>query len=408
MTVLFNRAIETLQALRNQNRLLRRRAAGVAGRPPVVLVPSLFGSRLVDERGLGLWGTTRELFLHGDRGREDGVRATGLVEGLTVIPGLWAHDIYGGMVRFLERIGGYRRGVDLFVLDYDWRAGVVAGARALAGLVRQVVGSRDEAVDLLAVSSGGLVARYYLAHGGIDLTTDGGNAGGEARGEARGEGVRRVVYVGTPQDGSFHVLYAIAHGVYLAPYVPRLTPREAALAQTAWDTLPHARARLFVDEQGRTLDLDHFDAKLWVRFGIASLAEDEIARRLLRARRLHEALASAPAHADSLVIGARHLPTRARALVLDGRLRLPNCEPQRDDPHVGHVYQPGDGSVVAASLSAAPGLRPDRIAWVTPAWHDQLPSDPAVHALIVESLIAPGCQAQNPQADDDALRSASC
>jgi len=151
---------------------------------------------------------------------------------------------------------------------------------------------------------------------------------------------------------------------------------------------------VFVDQQGAPLAWDLYDAATWRALGMSELSEDELAPRLARARELHGALDRAPAHADSIVIGGRNLPTVVRARVReDNGVEFPPCDPPRGDPLNEILYGPGDSSVPAASLGALPGLGEDRVWWVKPAAHHLLPAHPEVHRLVVEALLAPDLSA---------------
>jgi pimeloyl-ACP methyl ester carboxylesterase len=355
--VLINRAIEALRLVRADG--LRRAARGWH-RPPLVLVPSILGTRLVDERGRGLWDSTAQLYVGPELRAARGVRVNGLLEGFPVVPGLYAVDVHGAFVRFLESAGGYRRSVDLHVFAYDWRTGVAAAADALAAALP------PGPVDLVGVSTGGLIVRTLLARGGV--------------------AVRRVVFVGTPQRGSFQALEALVEGIKPAPYGRRFSPRDVAELQTPWDALPHD-GRLFLDALGQPLDADLYDAGVWHRYGLTTLDGAATAARLATARRLHAVLAAPLGHDDVFVIGGRHRPTVARAYLDDGRIRLPWCYPARDDPHVGAIFVPGDGSLAESSLRALPGLRPDRTLWVEPKAHHLLPSTPSVHRAVLAALL---------------------
>ncbi|MEO7096268.1 MAG: hypothetical protein ABI175_23615 [Polyangiales bacterium] len=132
-----------------------------------MLVPGMCGTRLVDERGRIVWGNLASLYT--GPSITTATRSAGLLESIEIVPGVAGVDIYGGLVRFFER-AGYRRGEDLFVLDYDWRTGAVDGARALARTISAIRGIGDERVDVIALSTGGIVTRAYLAeHGGAAL-----------------------------------------------------------------------------------------------------------------------------------------------------------------------------------------------------------------------------------------------
>jgi hypothetical protein len=379
--VLINRAIERARLLRLPGRLLRERARRES-RTPVVLVPSVFGTRLVGHEGRSIWGSLRRLYTR--PGLDRSARPADLLTGFRLLPGLYEYDCFGGLLRFLEDAGGYRRGEDLHVLEYDWRTGVADGAAALAALVDRLRGAGDEQVDLVCMSTGGLVARYYQAFGGAPLP-EVGLPDASARGAAH---VRRTIYIGTPHRGSFSAVSSSNDGFRFAPLGRMFTPDEIGALQINWDALPHPDDPLFVDDRGRVLDLDRHDAATWRRLGMPAARVPGLQHMLGRARRLRAALDAAGPAGDAFVIGARNWPTAARVLVTGGAGRIPACEPQTDDPCVGYLYEPGDSSLGAASLTALPGLDEQRVWWVKSREHIQLVSSPPVHRLVLEGLLA--------------------
>lgn len=362
--MLLNRLVERGRGLAWRNLVLARRLRRIDARTPVLLVPGMCGTRLVDDRGRVVWGNLARLY----RGPSiaTATRSAGLLEQLAVVPGVAGVDVYGGFVRFLER-AGYRRGEDLFVLDYDWRTGALDGAAALARELAKLRGAGDERLDVVALSTGGLVARAYLAEHG-------------------GAAIRRLVYVGAPQRGSFDALACLHRGFQFAPAGKRFSPAEAAVCQITFDALPHPDERVFVDNAGRALDLAHHDAATWTRLGLAAV-DDAFAAKLERARELHRRLDAARHDVDAYVIGARHLPTPARVRVDGGRGHVPAPRPAPTDPFVGLTYVPGDGELSATSLAAVPGLDPQRVWFAEPSKHGALPSDPAIHRLALEALL---------------------
>jgi hypothetical protein len=365
--VLVNRVMEGVRSLAWRQLLLSRRGRARADRAPVVFIPGMLGTRLVDHRGRVVWGNLPRLY-HGPS-VVTATRTAGLLGEIAVIPPLVGVDVYGGLVRFIERAGGYRPGEDLFVLDYDWRRGAEDGAAELARLVARIRGFGEERVDLVALSTGGLVARAFLAeHGAAPI--------------------RRIVYVGAPQRGSFDAIACLHRGFRFAPGGKRFSPREAATLQVSFDALPPAGEPVFVDGGGARIDLDLHDPALWSRLKLAD-ADADFARRLERARSLHQKLAAAPHPADVFVIGACHLPTPARIVIDRGRAHVPPPRPSPTDPFVGFTYLPGDGELTRASLAAVPGLDEQRRLWfVTPRRHGLLPSDPGSHRMVVEALLA--------------------
>jgi len=379
--MLLNQLLEVARTQTAAHRSLQRRARGTTARPPLVLVPSILGTRLVDNHGRGGWSSTAELYGLGQSGRQNELHPDGLLDGFTVVPRLWSYDTYGGLVRYLERVGGYVRGKSLFVLGYDWRKGVADAAGQLEDLVDRVSGRYQERVDLLGVSSGGLVARYFLSHGSAGRT-------GRAQRQALQQRIRRLICVGTPQRGTFNALDVLANGSQPAPFGRVFAPAELAAMQIAWDLLPHPSERLFIDEHGKLLDFDLYDPDTWLELGIVSLPREELQARLTGARHVHDMLDGGCSRDDIVAVGARQIPTVIRVFVAGGRLRFPDCEPTGREPHGALLYAPGDGMTTAASLQAIAGLAADRVHWVETKQHRSLPTLPEVHRLVVESLLA--------------------
>jgi hypothetical protein len=361
--VLLNRVIERVR--RHDLRGLRERFEREQFRRPLIIVPSILGTRIVDGDQV-LWGTVPRLYFGPAIAAAGRARASGLLDGFTVVPGLYTYDVYGGLLRFLERIGGYRRERDLFVLEYDWRESVASGAEQLATLVERVHGITDGPVDIVAISSGGIVVRHFLA--------------------VRASRIGRVIYVGTPQRGSFQSLSMLHAGVQMVPLGKRFGPDELAACKTCWDALPHPDDTVFVDGRGAAVPESLYDPAVWRRLRLGPNTAG-LEAHLERAQRLHRVLDNAPAHADSVVIGARHLPTLSKIVVRAGRAELPDCSPRPRDPLAPHLFEPGDTALPARSLEGLAGLARSRIHYVTPSIHHRLPAEPDVHRIVLETLL---------------------
>lgn len=368
-----NRALEWMRRQPRTARLVRARAlrASEQGRPPVVVVPSILGTKLRDQRGRSLWGSLPRL-IGGPRPVDRAAppaTVDGLLEGFSAVPGLWQVDLFGGLARFLAAVGGYRAGQDLFVHLYDWRQELEAGADALAARLATLDAER---VDLVGISTGGLVIRHLLARGEVAIPRI----------------IRRTVFVGTPHHGSMSALAALLEGVRLVPFGRRLPGAALAAFPVVWETLPAPDEPVFVDTTGASVAADLYDPTVWRALGLAAdgafadLGEKLAAGRAAHARR------AAGVPKDAIVIAARHQETRARLLVDGGRAHLPACEPRRRDPHRGLLYEPGDGAVPARSLVGLPGLDPMRVWWAQPREHHLMPADPLVHRYVLEALLA--------------------
>lgn len=154
----------------------------------VVLIPG-FGGSVLERDGRVLWGAGGEagaasLLALGDdaipllRVEEDdsaraeladGVRATGVIAGTHMLPGVWKIDGYARMPQLLGRLFDVELGRNYHEFAYDWRRDLRHAARALDRTAeklllefRERTGNPDARLVLVAHSMGAIVARYFL------------------------------------------------------------------------------------------------------------------------------------------------------------------------------------------------------------------------------------------------------
>jgi pimeloyl-ACP methyl ester carboxylesterase len=155
----------------------------------------------------------------GDQDPHDGVSATRLMTGLHLLPGLWAVDRYGRLVKGLKarftlnEVTADQSG-NLLLFPYDWRLSNVVSAGMLAETAsrelarwRKQTQNSDAKLILICHSMGGLIARWFLeVLGGREMT-------------------RQLVTIGTPYQGSVNALRWLVNGppVGLGPLSWKLT-----------------------------------------------------------------------------------------------------------------------------------------------------------------------------------------
>ena len=215
----------------------KREVAGVAERQGlrdvVVVIPGITGSVLTTDDG-DVWGLSGRAIMRGivtlgrsvDRLRlpegfghslpehegegeaDDGIRATGLMSDLHVIPGLWSpikgYSALTGFFRdrFEVTPPSETSPGNLIEFPYDWRLSNVVSARRLAAAVVPALeawriqnGDPEAKLVLVCHSMGGLVARWFLeVLGGWELT-------------------RWLITVGTPYQGASNSLDALVNGL---------------------------------------------------------------------------------------------------------------------------------------------------------------------------------------------------
>src|SRR5262245_59282091 len=288
-------------------------AARRQGKPPVIFIPGILGSRLVNRRtGETVWPDLR---VDGDAvalpisspvlaQNTDEIAATEVIEDAKVSALIPEISIYGPMLEALERYGGYQRGeVDapppggdcdtVYLFAYDWRRDIVESARALGCMIEDLkrrLGRPDLRFDIVAHSMGGLVARYYAMYGGRDVL-DSVVACPDWSGA---QNLNRIVMIGAPNAGSINSLRVLLSGFsalsFARPFgrlplnlgrrlpFARVGPRVTFTVPAIYQMLPPRGQARFFSAALSPLPLDLYDVETWRRYGW-SAAFDRTSRR---------------------------------------------------------------------------------------------------------------------------------
>ncbi len=255
---------------------LYARAASSPTQPPVIVIPGLMGSRLIDRRtGEERWPGSLSTMAFSDYARlarigpaweaDDGIVAGPLIREFG------RYDIYGQLLGTLEGAGRFAPGEPgqpptnggrrrYYTLAYDWRQPNIVAVRQLHALIDQIRRDFDDPdlrVDIIAHSNGGLIANYYLRYGPEDVL----ESPDPTPWAEGGKRVRRVAMLGTPNLGSVASLRRLQQGFRFGL---RTVPIEAlASFSTVFETLPHPHTQVVHDRQGRPLPLDLYDPAIW-------------------------------------------------------------------------------------------------------------------------------------------------
>ena len=261
--------------------------------PPVILIHGLMGSTLVERGsgqefwpgGIGTMAFSEYRELTRMKAAEDA--GGGLVPG-DLFYGVGRVDYYKALTDTLEDIGRFKRGQPgeaihaddrrrYYVLLYDWRKENLVAVRQLHALIEQIridYGDPNLAVDILAHSNGGLIAKYYLRYGPNDVL-DQGQFTPWDEGAHR---VRRVVMLGTPSLGAVTSLERLQQGFKIAL---RTVPVEVLTTfATPFETLPHPDAQVVFSPEGQPIALDFYDPETW-RSRRWSVFSPEVAARVV-------------------------------------------------------------------------------------------------------------------------------
>jgi pimeloyl-ACP methyl ester carboxylesterase len=371
---------------------------------PVIVIPGLFGSRLCDRTtGAEIWPGPTEKILFDDYHSIglDFDRTTLQVlpdnnEAFGITDAALGRDFYGQIIDALQRFGGYVKATPgtpgvpgerrYYIYPYDWRQDNVDAARGLDRLIETLRRDYNDPglrVDIIAHSMGGLVARYYLRYGPIDVL-DGSEQLVTLYGTTR---VRKLILLGTPNMGAASALHAFLIG---EPIGFKRIPQEVlATLPSGYELFPHPLVTWLIDPSGAARNDDLFDGEVWRRYrwsifdpvieariraqhGADADAYVSALRRffdfrLERARRFLWALSTPePATPIRYVLfggDCTHTPARL-ALEIDSGTPVARLYPgDIRHPVAGVRYdelmlEPGDGKVTKPSLLARETLDP--------------------------------------------------
>lgn len=306
-----------------------------------VLIPGITGSVLQKDgrdiwalSGGALWsalgGGLESLRLEGDDPKlddlEDGITASEVILGVTLLPGLHKSDSYKRLLDFLEESGLASSG-SLVTFPYDWRRDNRVAARKLGRFVDEGLqrlrdqGAAKPRAVLIAHSMGGLVARYWLEV-----------LGGWSQ-------CRALITFGTPHRGSVKILDYLANG-YKQMFVD-LTEvvRSCTSAYQLLPIYPAIETANGWERAGEAADLPNLD-RVRAAAGLAFHREIETKQKENRRDPLYQD----KGYVLIPVIGTGQ-PTLQSAWVEEGRLVSQESLP----PGFESVLADGDGSVPRAS-----------------------------------------------------------
>ncbi len=267
---------------------------------PVIFVPGVLGTTMVDAQheNFPVWGSYKGIFFYRDSYEdmdlpltekgENHLRPGEVLWDFPVVPGLISLPIFSELASSLESVGYVRdeaalnNGSCLFWgLNYDWRRGVIEGARRLEEAVRTVKNSTGaERIHMIGHSWGSTVIRYYLRYGGVDMLN-----GVDERPRPGAGNINTFFAVGAPFGGTLRALHEINCGFAPAgPLGRSVMPHHMASAPVAYQLLPF-NVNKAIDDSGASRNLDLAEVETWRRHGWGPFRQKTFEALFRRARR---------------------------------------------------------------------------------------------------------------------------
>jgi Lecithin:cholesterol acyltransferase len=292
------------------------------GKRPIIFVPGLLGSRLVNERtGEVVWPA----FFRSDDDEldlpvgpafltsRDSLIATGAIDKARIFK-LWPKvNVFHELFNALRQYGGYQEGDwdqpptngdrdTFYAFTYDWRRDQVESAQLLIHRIRQLklkLNRPDLRFNIITVSGGGTIARYAAMYGDADLPA------GDVPPEPTWAGaahINKIFMFGPPNEGTADMLsvlikgYSFSTGLHRRIKITSKLSREDALTSPAiFELLPHAGTVTFYDQDMKPLAIDIYDPAVWHKYGWTIACEADYRKRFVQRSTRQTALTDASA-----------------------------------------------------------------------------------------------------------------
>ena len=279
--------------------------AGAArkGRDPIIIIPGLTGSELVNSR------TGEEVWFKARRAKDDDIRLPispvlsrnrdnlvprDIIRSVKFFSFLPETEIYERLINSLETRGGYREARwatatradakdTFFVFAYDWRRDNVENARLL---IRQIetlkrrLRQPNLKFNVVAHSMGGLIARYAAMYGNTELP-----ASNPRPTWAGARHFNKIFLLGTPNEGSILSINALLNGFsYIGgglnlPFIQNISRFDVFTIPSIYQLLPHEGSFFAYDEDLKPLQLDPYDPAVWEKYNWAIWQDDDFAKK---------------------------------------------------------------------------------------------------------------------------------
>lgn len=276
-------------------------AAFAQGKNPVIVIPGLIGSELINGK------TGEVVWFKPQRAKDDDLRLpispviSRNRDSLqpkdvlrTVKIGILPRsDIYEGLTKTLET-KGYTEGKwsnppvkgyedTFYVFAYDWRRDNVENARLLIrqiNTLKRQLKKPDLKFDVIAHSMGGLITRYAAMYGDADLPV-GRKPVPTWAGAAN---FRQIFLAGTPNEGSILSLNSLINGVSFfgisinLPFFQNLTKFDLFTIPAAFQLLPADGTLKALDENLKPITVNLYDPATWTKYGWNPIEDKDFAK----------------------------------------------------------------------------------------------------------------------------------
>ncbi|MEI7751657.1 MAG: hypothetical protein WCJ71_06155 [Candidatus Omnitrophota bacterium] len=338
-------------------------------KPATMFIPGMMASILKDRTtgkvvyGNVLQGLIEELDLPIDGktllDNQDEIVAGEIVSKFKWIPGILELDINERVRQGAQKIGGFKAGQDGFSFAWDWRRDLVEAVQQLDRKIEEIkkkTGQPELKINLLCHSAGGLIARYYAKYGAKDVLND----PAPVPTYEGAKNINKIIMLGTPNAGSMESFATLHQGLWL-PSIGGATAEMIFSMPALYQFMPFEGKKVFIDPDGKPLDVDLYDPANWETYGWSVFAPERQRKDLARLIKRHGEAEGKKRFHEKLAIQRRYIALAlSRAQRFQAALWAGDLSEERRK--VRYIVFGGDR---APTLQAAILGRDDKKMWKT-------------------------------------------
>lgn len=325
------------------------------GKRPIIIVPGILSTTLINSKTREtVWPSAfrsgvddLNLPITGDPlNSRDNLISTRAIESTRFLPLTPRVNILGDLIESLRAHAGYREGNwdspapdgdrdTFYTFVYDWRRDNVQIAQQLMeriGLLKGKLDKPELRFNVIAISMGGLIARYAAMYGVDDVPAPDRAPVVTWAGAAH---IETILMFGVPNEGSTEAFATVLNGYSITEGTrkPRrlfhkLSREDVFTSVSVFQLMPHGQTSRFLDQDLRPLKIDLYDPANWKLYGW-SIAHDSEFRKKLERRNPPDEMINSKSWAEILEAHLSAILERTRLFhrALDAPLEGPSPVP---------------------------------------------------------------------------------
>ncbi len=322
-------------------------ARAETGKRPIILVPGILNMALVNSKTREtVWPSAfrsdddeLNLPITGDPlNSHDNLIATKAIESARFLPLTPRVNILGDLLEALQTYAGYKKGNwdnpapdgdhdTFYTFVYDWRRDNVQIAQQLIEritLLKSKLNKPELRFNIVAISMGGLIARYAAMYGAAELPANGIAPVVTWAGAVH---IEKIFMFGVANEGSMEAFATVLDGYSITEgankrrrLLHKLSREDAFTALAVFQLMPHRQTARFLDQDLKPLEIDLYDLANWKLYGWSIAYDAEFRMRFAKRKTLDE---TANNHSAACVLEAHLAATLERTRLFHQALDTP-------------------------------------------------------------------------------------